>query len=76
MLEQIYEPNIDIWCFFYDESSIFIQFMEFKENVLGNDDIPYVRYYKDGKFTGDSNAVNEQGFLKKLKGKPASIKKD
>lgn len=38
-------------------------FMAFKENTLRNSQIPYVRYYKDGKFLGSSNYVPLKGFI-------------
>jgi hypothetical protein len=41
-------------------------FMEFKENHFGNQEIPYIRYYRDGVFVRDSNFINLQGFLARL----------
>lgn len=42
------------------------EFMEFKERVLGNDLIPYVRYYRDGKLVDTSNYVTEKEFLSRF----------
>ena len=67
MIEQLDEKNLDVWLFVYDQSNIFQKFMAFKENVFGNDQIPYVRYYIAGKHVGSSNYVARQAFLDQLK---------
>jgi len=66
MIEQLDEKNLDVWLFVYDQSTIFQKFMAFKENVFGNDQIPYVRYYLAGKHVGSSNSVARQAFLDQL----------
>jgi hypothetical protein len=58
--------DIDIHVFIYDRSPLFDEFLAFKENNLGNDRIPYVRYYRQGVFSGDSNYLSEESFLKKF----------
>jgi len=50
----------------YDRSDCFAAFREFKEKILGNDQIPYIRYYLNGVLTGVSNAVTEDAFTEKL----------
>jgi len=45
----------------------FEAFMEFKENIFNNREIPYVRYYKNGKLTGESNYVSLEGFVSRLR---------
>lgn len=52
----------DIWLLEYDLTDYFDSFRRFKEQVLGNDQIPYVRYYADGVLKAESNAVSEQMF--------------
>ena len=47
----------------YDRSSLFEKFRIFKEDILGNDLVPYVRYYRDGCFIDSSNYVSLPGFL-------------
>jgi hypothetical protein len=47
----------------YDRSSLFDRFRTFKEEIFGNDFVPYVRYYRDGCFIGSSNYVSLPGFL-------------
>jgi hypothetical protein len=41
-------------------------FMTFKEDTFKNREIPYIRYYRDGVFSGDSNYLSLDGFLSKL----------
>jgi hypothetical protein len=67
-LEQLTDPNLDIWVFIYDQTEIFDQFLQFKENVFGNDEIPYIRYYHEGHLITTSNAVDLEEFLQFLKG--------
>ncbi|MDL2229591.1 hypothetical protein LJC14_04995 [Treponema sp. OttesenSCG-928-L16] len=50
----------------YDTESWFEQFMTFKENTFNNREVPYVRYYRNGKFFRDSNFISLQGFLNRL----------
>lgn len=51
----------------YDREPWFETFMEFKETVFNNREIPYVRYYKAGKLTNESNYVPLDGFIARLK---------
>ncbi len=39
------------------------EYMRAKETIFGNDLIPYVRYYRNGAFAGDSNFVFKDNFL-------------
>jgi len=41
-------------------------FMDFKENTFKNREIPYIRYYIDGKFSRDSNYISADGFKSRL----------
>jgi hypothetical protein len=50
----------------YDIEPFFDKFMEFKENTYQNREIPYVRYFRKGVFSGESNYVSPQGFLHRL----------
>lgn len=50
----------------YDREPFYRDFMAFKEDVFGNREIPYVRYYRDGKLHAESNYISKQGFLSKL----------
>jgi hypothetical protein len=46
----------------YDRTDCFDAFKNFKEQVLGNDQIPYLRYYCRGVLVAQSNAVSESTF--------------
>jgi hypothetical protein len=50
----------------YDNEPFFEDFMAFKEDVFGNREVPYVRYYRDGELVAESNFISKQGFLAKL----------
>jgi len=56
----------EIYVLEYDLSDFFVVFREFKEKVLGSDQIPYIRYYRDGILTGFTNAVSEADFRRRL----------
>lgn len=62
------EADIDLSIFFieYDKESWGEEVMTFKENEFKNREIPYVRYYHDGKCIEESNFISMNGFLKKL----------
>ena len=42
------------------------EFMTFKENTFNNREIPYVRYYRNGVFSRDSNYISLEGFKSRL----------
>lgn len=56
----------DVYCLEYDRVDYFEAFREFKERVLGNEQIPYIRYYCRGSLITESNAVSEETFRQKL----------
>ena len=41
-------------------------FMSFKEHTFNNREIPYVRYYRNGVYTRDSNYISLDGFKSRL----------
>jgi len=51
----------------YDREPWFHEFMQFKEFHLKNDLVPYVMYYINGEFQGDSNFCGEEFFAETLK---------
>lgn len=57
------EVDITVYYFLYDNASFYDEFMEFKEKHFNNYQIPYVRYYKDGKLVGESNYVWVDTFI-------------
>lgn len=58
--------NLTILYVEYDLESFFEEFMKFKEESYNNREIPYIRYFKNGAFSGESNYVNLDGFLQRL----------
>jgi hypothetical protein len=52
----------------YDLEGFFEPFMRFKEGVLVNDQVPYVRYYRGGALVAESNFIDKGGFLRRLHG--------
>ena len=68
-LDGLDEPGITVYAVVYDRLENFTDVMVFKETVFGNDLIPYVRYYRDGRLVAETNAVYlRKKFLKKLGG--------
>jgi len=53
----------------YDKERFFEPLMRFKESVFGNNQVPYVRYYRGGKLATESNYIDKGGFLRHLQGK-------
>jgi len=45
-------------------------FMSFKENTFNNREIPYVRYYRDGILSRESNYISLDGFISRLRQEP------
>jgi hypothetical protein len=60
------EP-LKVWTLEYDRHSDFERIRRFKEEEFGNREIPYVRYYRDGEFIGDSNFVSERKLLERFR---------
>ena len=59
--------DIDLYEFEYNKVRYFDEFMEFKERIFGNSLIPYVRYYVDGQFAGDSNQVSAEQMYERFR---------
>jgi len=53
---------LDIYELVYNQTDYFRQFAGFKENKWNNDEIPYLRYYKDGKLIKETNSVSSEVF--------------
>jgi hypothetical protein len=56
-LETMDEPGLTVYFVEYDRQPFFHEMMAFKETVFGNYEVPYVRYYRDGKLVAQSNLV-------------------
>lgn len=50
----------------YNRLPDFERIMRFKEDVLGNRQVPYVRYYRDGKLVSQSNWLPRASFASVL----------
>ena len=57
------ELEVTVFQLEYNRVDYFQEFLRFKEQVLGNAVIPYVRYYRGGTLVGESNYVGAEGFL-------------
>jgi hypothetical protein len=62
------DPERKIFWVEYDREDYFEDFMRFKETAFGNDQVPYVRYYRDGDLVSESNYIDQGGFLRRLAG--------
>ena len=56
------EYDIETWESLGNEA-----FMSFKENTFKNREIPYIRYYKNGVYSRDSNYLFLDGFVSRLR---------
>ena len=57
------DVDIHVFELVYNNTPIEREFLQFKESVFNNYEIPYVRYYIDGTFVGDSNYVSKSEFV-------------
>jgi hypothetical protein len=58
------EAGAEVFFVEYDREAFFEPFMAFKEDVLGNRSVPYVRYYREGALVAQSNYLAKDGFVK------------
>lgn len=61
------DMDIDIYELVYNKTDYGKSFMEFKERVLGNSLIPYLRIYKNGRLAGETNYTGRQKLMELLK---------
>lgn len=61
------DPDVSLFWVEYDKEPFFDDFLEYKEENLGNRQIPYVRYYRNGNLAHESNYIDRSGFLRHLK---------
>ncbi len=55
--------GIEIYYQCYNIKPYSYKLMKVKETVFGNDLIPYIRYYKDGKLVNQTNHVGKEEFI-------------
>ena len=58
--------DVTVYRLIYNTVPFRKEFMAFKEQTLGNGNIPYIRYYRNGSFIGDSNGVSAAAFLERF----------
>lgn len=56
------DEDIAVFELIYNKVDYFKEFMRFKENKWGNYEIPYLRYYNNGRLFKESNYVTKQVF--------------
>ena len=59
-------PDVSVYVVVYNKRDLRQEFMQLKETVWENGYIPYVRYYRDGAFAGDSNQVSRDAFYQRF----------
>lgn len=58
--------DITVYEYIYDRVPFFDEFRRFKENGLGNMEIPYVLYYRKGELIARSNYTTSRGFIQQF----------
>lgn len=66
-LKKTTEKGVDTFYLSYNKKPYFQDFMNAKESAFGNEHVPYVRYYVNGKLVDDSNYVSEELFHSNFK---------
>ncbi len=56
------ELDFDLYVFEYNKSDIHNEFMVFKESKWNNDQIPYVRFYKEVNLIEETNYIRKEQF--------------
>ena len=56
------ESPILVYVLIYNRVPYFSDFLDFKESTWGNRQIPYVRYYRDGRLVNQTNYVPKSTF--------------
>lgn len=57
------DKDIEIYELEYNKVDYFEDFMSFKENQWGNNNIPYLRFYKDGILNKEENYISDSEFI-------------
>ena len=59
--------GVKVYYIEYDLEDDHRKIMQFKETVLGNDQVPYVRYYKNSLLVAETNWIPKHKFLEMFK---------
>jgi hypothetical protein len=62
-----HDLDIGVYQLVYNRKEYFDRFLRFKEDVLGNSLIPYIRYYADGRLIGETNYVSAEEFINRFR---------
>ncbi len=65
-LEELGDKGVSCRYVEYDREPFFEDFRNFKESVFHNEEVPYLRYYRDGRLVKESNYMDKPGFLRIL----------
>ncbi|MHB8061018.1 MAG: hypothetical protein ACYDG2_00065 [Ruminiclostridium sp.] len=57
------DQKVDVYELEYNKVDYFDDFMSFKEEQWGNENIPYLRFYKDGVLIEETNFIDEERFV-------------
>ncbi len=58
--------KVDIYVLEYDKENWYEEFLAFKEDTLGNREVPYIRFYREGTLAGETNFISSQIFISRL----------
>lgn len=57
------DHDIDVYELEYNKVEYFNDFRSFKEDQLGNYNVPYLRFYKDGVLVEETNFIDKKRFI-------------
>ncbi len=55
--------DIDVYELVYNTTDYFEEFKSFKEEQLGNSEIPYLRFYRNGTLIEETNYISKDRFM-------------
>jgi hypothetical protein len=61
------EEDIEIYELEYNKANYFNEFMSFKESHWKNYNVPYLRFYREGKLVKDTNYISKNKFIEIVK---------
>jgi hypothetical protein len=60
--------ELQVFVFLYNRSPLFAEFLNFKERTWGNDEIPYLRFYKNSVLVHESNFMPVEEIIRRFAG--------
>ncbi len=61
------EEDISVYELIYNKVDYFNEFMNFKERIWKNYEVPYLRYYINGKLVKETNYIGKENFINIVK---------